>query len=130
MDNFSALPYLLGVSKSIHHFRIDHNAPFLLPVPKFQFFLGISVVQREIEDNGYVNIWRVNKVHYGLCENHEFPVVFCKVTLTKKEAGIETGGSKMSAMSAFFYGELNLYLEAMSLVSYQLMCLFSCRKSA
>ena len=82
LDTFSALPYLLGVPKSIHHFRIDHNAPFLLPVPKFQFFLGILVVQREIEDNGYVNFWRVNKVHYGLCENHELPVVFCKVALT------------------------------------------------
>ena len=30
----------------------------------------------------------------GLCENDEFPGVFCKVALTKKEAGIETGGLK------------------------------------
>ena len=45
-------------------------------------------------------------MRYGLCENDEFPVVFCKVALTKKEAGIETGGSKMSAASAFLYGDL------------------------
>ena len=42
---------------SIHHFHIDHNAPCLLPRLLhnhcFQFLLGITVVPREIEDNGY-----------------------------------------------------------------------------
>ena len=43
----------------------------------FQFFLGITVVPREIEDNGYAKLegWGgegVNKVHYGICENGEW----------------------------------------------------------
>ena len=29
------------------------------------------VVPREIKNNAYANFWRVNKVHYGLCENSE-----------------------------------------------------------
>ena len=37
----------------------------------FQFLLGITVVPREIADNGYEKFWEVNKVHYGLCENGE-----------------------------------------------------------
>ena len=67
------------VSKSIHHFHIDHNAPCLPPPPEkfhnrcFQFLLGITVVSREIQDNGYAIFffWMggtgVKKVHYGLC---------------------------------------------------------------
>ena len=43
VDNFSALPYVLGVPKSIHHFR-KPNALCLPLFPKFQFFLGITVV--------------------------------------------------------------------------------------
>ena len=95
MDNFSALPYVLGVPKSIHHAFALTKMHFVYPlVPKFQFFLGITVVQREIKDNGYVKFWRVNKVQHGLCENDEFPFVLFKVAFTKKEAGIETGGLK------------------------------------
>ena len=59
-----------------HHFHIDHNAsclpPKILRNHCFQFLLGIIVVPREIEDNGYAKFWGVNKVHYGLCENSEF----------------------------------------------------------
>ena len=34
----------------------------------FQFLLGgVTVVPREIIDNGYAKLWRVNKMHYGLC---------------------------------------------------------------
>ena len=40
----------------IHHFHIDHNAPCLPPRILhnhcFQFLLGITVVPREIQDNG------------------------------------------------------------------------------
>ena len=36
-----------------------------------QFLLGITVVPREIQDNGYGKFWGVNKVHYGLRENGE-----------------------------------------------------------
>ena len=38
----------------------------------FQFLLGVTVVPREIQDIGYTNHWRVNKVHYGPCENGEY----------------------------------------------------------
>ena len=47
-----------------------------------QFLLGITVAPREIEDSGYafflyggagVGGGGVDKVHYGLCENREFP---------------------------------------------------------
>ena len=35
----------------------------------FQFLLGITVVPREIQNNGYAKLWGVKKlVHYGLCE--------------------------------------------------------------
>ena len=37
----------------------------------FQFLLGISVVPRDIKDNGYAKFWGVNKVHCGRCENGE-----------------------------------------------------------
>ena len=41
----------------IHHFYIDHNAPCLpsknLHNHRFQFLLSITVVPREIEENGY-----------------------------------------------------------------------------
>ena len=66
----------------IHHFHIGHNAPCLPPPPPpppnilhnhcFWFLLGITVVPREIKDNGYAKFGAVNKVHYGLCENREF----------------------------------------------------------
>ena len=52
-----------------HHFRIDHNAsclPLFTHNHCFQFLLGITVVPREIEDNGYAKLGGgVNKVHYG-----------------------------------------------------------------
>ena len=38
----------------------------------FHFLLGVTVVPRGIQDNGYAKFWGVNKVHYGLCENVEF----------------------------------------------------------
>ena len=49
----------------------------------FQFLLGITVLPREIQDNGSANFFffvggggggggaRANKVHYGLCEDGE-----------------------------------------------------------
>ena len=38
----------------------------------FQFVLGITVVPREIENNGHAKFWEVNKVDYGLCEIGEY----------------------------------------------------------
>ena len=38
----------------------------------FQFLQGITVVPREIENNGCAKFWGINKVHYGLCENGEW----------------------------------------------------------
>ena len=64
---------------------IDCNAPCSPLPPKkilhdhcFQFLLGITVIPREIIDNGYA-IWGVNKVHYGLCENGEFINSACQI---------------------------------------------------
>ena len=49
----------------IHHFHIDHNGPLLPPTILhnhcFQFLLGITVVPREIEDNGYITFCGVEK---------------------------------------------------------------------
>ena len=60
------------------------HAPFFTPKILhnhcFQFFLGNTVVIREVEDNGHIIFlfWGgrgggkgVNKVHYGICENGE-----------------------------------------------------------
>ena len=56
---------------------MDYNSPCLRPKILhnhcFQFLLGITVVPREIEDNGQwlCKILGLSKVHYGLCENGE-----------------------------------------------------------
>ena len=41
--------------------------------PKFciTILLDITLVPREIEENGYAEFWEANNVHYGLCENGE-----------------------------------------------------------
>ena len=64
-----------------HHFLMDRSAPCFPPPPSpppqkknlhihcFQFLLGITVVPREIEDNGYAQFWGISKVYYGLCES-------------------------------------------------------------
>ena len=31
----------------------------------------MTIILREIEDNGYAKFWGWKKVHYGLCENGE-----------------------------------------------------------
>ena len=43
------------------------HPPKILHSHCFQFLLGITVVPREIQGNGYANVWGGNKVHYGLC---------------------------------------------------------------
>ena len=50
----------------------------------FQFLQGITVIPREIKDDGYIKFWGVNKVHYGLCENGELNewMVKCFVKLS------------------------------------------------
>ena len=63
----------------IRHFHISHNATYLSPPPTqrkkilhnlcFSFLLGITAVQREIENNAYAKFWGANKVHYGKCES-------------------------------------------------------------
>ena len=63
----------------IRHFHISHNATYLSPPPLpqknilhnlcFSFLLGITAVQREIENNAYAKFWGANKVHYGKCES-------------------------------------------------------------
>ena len=39
------------------------------PPPQPPFLLGITAVQREIENNAYAKFWAANKVHYGKCES-------------------------------------------------------------
>ena len=72
---------------SIHHFRIDHNAPCLSPThspppPKILqnhclgFLLRRLLHPEEIGNNGYAKFFLggsggVNKVLYGLCESSE-----------------------------------------------------------
>ena len=65
---------------SIHslYFHINNNALSLPPkilhnhiLFPIIFILGITVVPREIGDEGYAKFWGVNKVNYGLCENGE-----------------------------------------------------------
>ena len=65
----------------IRHFRISHNATYLFPPPHplpkkkilhnlcSSFLLGITAVQREIQNNAYAKFWGANKVHYGKCES-------------------------------------------------------------
>ena len=53
------------------HLKCILFTPKILYNHCYQFLLGITVVPREIEDNGYANFWGTNKVHYGLCENSE-----------------------------------------------------------
>ena len=43
--------------------------PSILRYHCFHFLMGIVVVLREIEDNGYAKLSGVNKVHESLCEN-------------------------------------------------------------
>ena len=83
-----------------HYFHIDHNAPrFRLRILLnhcFQIILGITVVPREIEHNGYAKFWGVYKVHYGLCEKGEcfacpwtcdIPVDLCRTVTTVERPG-------------------------------------------
>ena len=42
------------------------TAPEILHNLCFKFLLGITVVPREIEENGCANFWGVNKAHYDL----------------------------------------------------------------
>ena len=51
----------------------------LLNEPLFPILLGITVVAREIENNGFAKFFflgggggGVNNVHYSLCENGQF----------------------------------------------------------
>ena len=61
----------------IRHFHISHNGTYLFPPLQkkilhnlcFSFLLGITAVQREIENNAYAKFWGANKVHYGKCES-------------------------------------------------------------
>ena len=73
----------------IHCFLIGYNAPCSPPCPPqkknllnhcFQFLVGITVVPREIENNGYVKFWGLNRVNYGLCEIVNC-IVYCSVML-------------------------------------------------
>ena len=72
----------------IHHFHIDYNAsslpPKVLRSHCFQFLLGITVISREIEDDGYAKFFgrevgggltRCIKAYVKMVAEN---VVFCK----------------------------------------------------
>ena len=60
------------------------NPPRFCKAIVFNFScMGVRVVPREIEDNGYAKFWGVNKVRYGLCENGELLVLFSIIQLLK-----------------------------------------------
>ena len=46
-----------------------------------QFLLGITVIPREIKDNGYAKFGEVNKVRLGLGENSEWNLMLAKKLL-------------------------------------------------
>ena len=39
--------------------------PQILHNLSFSFLLGITIIQREIENNAYAKFWGANKVHHG-----------------------------------------------------------------
>ena len=51
--------------KALHKQSILGYSP-----PPPQFLLGVTLIPREIEDNGYAKVWEVNKVS-GLSESGE-----------------------------------------------------------
>ena len=94
----------------INHFHIDHNTP-CLPLPPtpphqkkklhkhcFQFFLGVTVVPGEIEGNGYAKFCEVNKVHYGLSKNSEWPKISRVLQRTNSKRSANKKYSKNSGV--------------------------------
>ena len=67
----------------IHHFHRDQctlSTPQILHNHCFQFPLGITVIPRETEDNGYAKFWGVKRVHYGLGENGQYQLLIHPMT--------------------------------------------------
>ena len=64
----------------IRHLHISHNTPYLPPKVLhnlcFSFLLGITAIQREIENNAYAKCSGLNKVHYGRCASGELYCFF------------------------------------------------------
>ena len=88
VSNFITLVFVI-LNLGIYYFHIDRNAPCPTSPPQilhnhcFQFLLGVTVVPREIIDNGYAKLWGVNKMHYGLCQNGEFTSSACQILKCK-----------------------------------------------
>ena len=78
LPSLSRFPYHEACLEVFTIFHIDHNAPFLSPQILHNHCLrllsGRLYYRGEIGKNGYAKIWRVNKGHYGLCENGELPL--------------------------------------------------------
>ena len=79
---------MCGVAKSIHHFRRPKCTLFT-PRPQISVFPGY---RSRLKRNRRQRLRKILEGEQG--ENDELTGVFCKVALTKKEAGIETGGLK------------------------------------
>ena len=93
VPSYKMLNYI-QLAFTIHYFHKDHNTPWFLPHPHpllpppppptnfqnqcLQFLLDLTIIPREIEQNGYEFFLDgggggegVNKVHYALCKNGE-----------------------------------------------------------
>ena len=75
---WSLEPVSIVLNTSVTIFTVT-NAPCLPPIILhnhcFQFPLGITVIPRETEDNGYAKFWGINRVHYGLGENGQYQLL-------------------------------------------------------
>ena len=92
----------------INHFHIEDNTT-CLPLPPshqkkklhkhcFQFFLVITVVPGEIEGNGYAKFCGINKVHYGLSKNSEWPKISRVLQRTNSKRSANKKYSKNSGV--------------------------------
>ena len=79
---------MFGVPKSIHHFR-RRKCTLFTPRSQISVFPGYHSRPKR---NRRQRLRKILEGEQG--ENDELTGVFCKVALTKKEAGIETGGLK------------------------------------
>ena len=71
------IQYCLYVLGSIHNFHIDHNAPCLPPKILHNHCLRFLLGRPRNWKKKLCKFWKVNKVHYGLCDNGEliFPAL-------------------------------------------------------
>ena len=117
----------------ICHFHISHNAPYLPPSPQilhnlcFSFFLGITAVPREIENNAYAKFWGQIKC---IIENVEVAYYPCRLvdaaptSLFRVSMNKDTGQLRQPCSCVSFIAFLKLfhYLQVSILSSKSEVC--------